>query len=215
MPVDESADIISRFTNLPSLLDILTSKQLTLLDPRKWDDKNDAYSISHYMAYKGLKTLLALCFTEARETYHHWRIYAGDVNGVCIRIRKKAVFSSISKEEGFRFEKVVYRSYSQLEGESFLFEKLPFLKRAGYTDEDEYRLIYVNEKERVAQKRISIDISMIDHIYINPWLPPPLVESLKMTIANIAGDSFKRKVSQSRLIKSSKWKGLVDLIEPN
>ena len=48
-----------RYTSLSILLDILKEKRLTLLDPRNWDDKNDAFYMELYKSKKELKSLLA------------------------------------------------------------------------------------------------------------------------------------------------------------
>lgn len=60
-----------RYTDLPSLIQILMNRELTLLDPSSWDDKNDSYFISTYKEKKQLQSVLALCFTKKSETYHH------------------------------------------------------------------------------------------------------------------------------------------------
>jgi hypothetical protein len=58
-----------RYTDLPSLIQILTNRKITLLDPATWDDKNDSFFLSTYKEKKKLKSVLALCFTSASETY--------------------------------------------------------------------------------------------------------------------------------------------------
>lgn len=60
-----------RYTTLPFLLDILHEKRLPLLDPASWEDKNDSYYLELYKSGKRLKSVLAICFAEAQETYHH------------------------------------------------------------------------------------------------------------------------------------------------
>jgi hypothetical protein len=84
-----TASRFRRYTSLSILLDILKEKKLTLLDPQNWDDNNDAFYMELYKTKKGLKSLLALCFAEVRETYHIWKVFAGDANGVCIEFNKE------------------------------------------------------------------------------------------------------------------------------
>jgi hypothetical protein len=43
-----AAPILKRYTTLSSALDVLENKRLTLLDPAKWDDRNDTYFIELY-----------------------------------------------------------------------------------------------------------------------------------------------------------------------
>jgi hypothetical protein len=57
---------LRRYTNL------LKEQKITLLDPESWEDKNDSHFMSLYRKKKSLKSVLALCFTQASETFHHW-----------------------------------------------------------------------------------------------------------------------------------------------
>lgn len=50
-------DNLRRYTNLPSLLYMLTKKKITLLDPDTWDDKNDSWFLDIYTEEKNCKKL--------------------------------------------------------------------------------------------------------------------------------------------------------------
>ena len=65
------ADFLRCYTNLPALLYLLRERKITLLDPETWDDKNDSHFLSVYREKKSFKCVLALCFTQVSETYHH------------------------------------------------------------------------------------------------------------------------------------------------
>lgn len=56
--------MLRRYTSIQSLLCILTNKQLTLLDPATWNDKNDLHYLSVYTQKKKLKRTFALCQSE-------------------------------------------------------------------------------------------------------------------------------------------------------
>jgi hypothetical protein len=58
----EPAGYIRRYTELPSLIHILRHSDLTMVDPRSWDDKNDSHFLSMYREKRDLKAVLALCF---------------------------------------------------------------------------------------------------------------------------------------------------------
>lgn len=60
---------LRRYTDLPALIYLLSERKLTLLDPKSWDDQNDAYYLELYREKKRLSSVLALCFTQASETY--------------------------------------------------------------------------------------------------------------------------------------------------
>jgi hypothetical protein len=62
-----------RYTDLPSLIHILKNRQLTLLDPMTWDDKNDSSFVTLYREKCALESVLALCFTRASETLANYK----------------------------------------------------------------------------------------------------------------------------------------------
>ena len=51
-----------RYTDLASLILLLTERKVTLLNPERWDDRNDAYFMKLYKDRKHFKSLLALVF---------------------------------------------------------------------------------------------------------------------------------------------------------
>jgi hypothetical protein len=55
------------------VVDLLQTKELALVNPASWDDRNDAYYIEQYAHVKGIASTYALCLAQAPETYHHWR----------------------------------------------------------------------------------------------------------------------------------------------
>jgi hypothetical protein len=42
---------------------MLARRELTLLDPSSWDDRNDSLFLEQYREKRGLQSVLALCFT--------------------------------------------------------------------------------------------------------------------------------------------------------
>ena len=64
-----------KYTNLAALIHFLQTKQITLLNPSTWDDKNDAYFLEEFKNIQGFTTVLAICFAETYETYHHWKVF--------------------------------------------------------------------------------------------------------------------------------------------
>ena len=119
-----------RYTDIPSLVQMLTSRKLTLVDPSFWDDKNDSYFLSAYKEKNKLKSVLALCFTTESETYHHWRVFSSGSSGVCINFRAIDLERTLRGISGVSFEKVNYRTLNELRNKSPEIVELPFIKRA-------------------------------------------------------------------------------------
>jgi hypothetical protein len=54
---------LNRYTTLPVLLDLLKRQRLVLLDPKSWEDRNDAGVMREYKKRKKARRLFALCFS--------------------------------------------------------------------------------------------------------------------------------------------------------
>lgn len=193
--------IFRRYTYLPFLLDILYEKRLPLLDPSTWEDKNDSYYLELYKKAEGFKSLLAICFTEAAETYHHWKIYAGNTSGVCIEFHKQNLIDKIKEDKDYQSSNIFYR---RLNAEPLSTRKLPFIKRIAFKDEQEYRMIYSSQEE-ITVKYLPIKPGDIESIIINPWVDKSVTLSIKSTIKSIDGCS-RINVTKSTVVDNEQWK---------
>jgi hypothetical protein len=199
--------LLKRYTNVPALLYLLKNRAVTLLDPKSWDDRNDSYFLSLYKEKMALKTVLAVCFTEIGETYHHWRVFADGSSGVCITFKHDALINAIKKNAEVRVGPVEYVTIEKLKGMNLRIKKLPFIKRYGFQDESEFRIIYANKVSIHDTMDIAVPLDCIEKISLNPWIPKALADSLKDTLRSIEGCK-KIKISRSNLIDSAKWKNI-------
>ncbi len=196
---------LRRYTSLSVLLDILSNKKLTLLDPQSWEDKNDSYYLSLYKTKMGLKSVLALCFTEAGETYHHWKVFCGTSDGVCLQFEKDKLLECFDGITGIKKDNVTYKKIKEARSTRLTREKLPFLKRHPFKDEKEYRLIFESDLEELASKDVPISLSSISKIIFNPWIPKSVCNSVKMVIKEIDGCK-KIRLSRTTLVDNEEWK---------
>jgi hypothetical protein len=199
------SDYLRRYTNLPALLYVLKRRKITLLDPQTWDDKNDSHFLSLYKEKKKLKTVLALCFADASETYHHWRVFADGSSGVCIRFKRKELLRAIAKQPGVRRRSVEYLALTDIKSKKPQLKDLPFLKRAPYVDEGEFRIIFESETDNRAFLDIEIPLSCIERITLSPWIHSALADDVKATIKGIDGCD-KLSIVRSTLISNERWK---------
>ena len=206
----ELSRYVKRYTSISAVIDILLRKQLPLLSPQNWDDRNDSYFMELYKENKQLGGLYGLCATMSSETYHHWRVFAGGSDGACIEIDRNMLENSIRNLNGVRFGKIEYLLLDKVKLlKSSDLDRLPFVKRHGFAAEKEYRI--VAETSEVQKPAFSVDfpVSMINKIYLNPWLPRAISDSLKVTLKSLKGCS-SIQVSQSKLINSRLWKAAGD-----
>src|SRR5215472_3573223 len=97
---------IKRYMSISATLDILRRKELALLDPQNWDDRNDRYFMNLYKESAKAEGLYGACFTQVAETYHHWRVFGGAADGACIEFRRAAFEAHIKGNRNLRWGEV-------------------------------------------------------------------------------------------------------------
>jgi hypothetical protein len=202
-----SAKTFRRYTNLAAVVHLLHAKAITLLNPATWDDRNDAYYMAEYKRFKQAKTVLALCFAETTETYHHWRVFSHGADGVCIEFDKDRLLKVWSGDQSVQTRAVAYKEIQQIRDQAAIaLEDLPFIKRFPYRDEKEFRVIFVSEDEAVEHKDCPIQLTCIRRITLSPWMSKALAASVKKTLKSIPGCAMI-KISRSTLVDNDAWKG--------
>jgi hypothetical protein len=151
-----------------------------------------------------LETVLALCFTQTTETYHHWRVFAHGSSGVRIRFKRAELLRATRGQPGLRSEPVIYKTFEEMRNEKAEIEELPFLKRYPFEDEREFRMIY-GSKKRKSKLDIPIPMSCIDKITLSPWVDPDVFGEIKEMLKSIDGCG-ELDVVQTSIINSKTWK---------
>ncbi len=196
---------LRRYTNLPSLFDILKNKRITLLNPNTWDDRNDSFFIEQYRIKLNLRTVLGLCFTGRGETYHHWKVFSDGSSGVCILFNRDKLLRTLTQIGRIKYNNVSYKRINELKTIKINVGDMPYVKRLPYKDEKEFRIIYESMDEDVNYKHINIELDCIERITLSPWVPEPLIDPLKKTIKGIS-KSNNIKVWKTTLLSNDNWK---------
>jgi hypothetical protein len=196
--------VLRRYTNIPSLLHILQHRKLTLLDPEKWDDGNDSAGMRAYRDQKGLKSLVALCFTEAAETYHHWHVFAEGAGGACLVFDKEKLLRAFDGQK-IKYTKVQYKTLEKLKSEKPSLDNLPFTKRWGYRHEKEFRAIYESKTVDIHFFDADISIDSISKVMLSPWIHESLFNTTKYILRKIEGCQYLN-IGQSTLTDNKTWK---------
>lgn len=202
-----SPAFLRRYTDLTALLKMLSAQQITLLDPKTWDDRNDSYFMALYKERKQLKSLLALCFSQTVETYHHWRVFSNGPAGVCIVFDREQLLAALGKTPGVMTGDIEYLSLAQARNRGLRTDELPFVKRHGFKPEREFRVVYASATEEKPVLDIPLPLSCIRSISLSPWLHPSLSPATVAAIRAIRGCE-KLRVSRSTLISNEQWKAL-------
>ncbi len=203
----KSADTtLKRFTSLGIAIDMLVERRITLVSPERWDDRNDVALLEAYRKRRGVEKLYAMCFTQAPETYHHWSVFAGGLEGVRVNIDKLALLSSLKDNPRYVWNDVEYltlekmKTYRKID----VFD-IPFFKRYAFRDELEFRLLYECGDKKKVVHHVPVQLDWIKGITVSPWMPTNLVDSLKAAIHSINGCE-RIRVTKTSLRENDRWK---------
>ena len=200
---------LRRYTNVLALLDILRHKRITLLDPAKWYDQNDALGLRQYSKLKGKGLVYAACFAEGYEQAHHWQIFAGDSHGVAIVFDKDKLIKAFDRRaEIFDIIQgpVQYKNLAEVRAmQPISITDLPFLKRDTFKAEQEYRVV-AWEEDWLADPthKIPIKLDCIERVVLGPSMPMALAESLKDIAIELDGCA-EIPFAKSRLVNNASW----------
>jgi len=199
---------LNRYTNLPIALDLLKRKQITLLSPDTWEDRNDAFYLERYREELRFRCVLAVCFSTTSETFHHWRIFSHGASGICIEFDKAKLLSSLQAQKEIRHQAVEYHPLFTLQRNKPDIEQWPFIKRHAFKAESEYRIVYESKKESLRAMSLNIDLTSIRMITLSPWLAEHTAASVIDIIKSIDGCSGI-KVNRSSLIDNAGWRDII------
>lgn len=228
---------LRRYTHLESLRHMLCTKSLTLLDYRKWEDKNDSYFLKMYQEERKRKSLLVLCLTTASERFHLWQVFGpkrerrslpsagqpsgcGPYNGssplarigVRIRFDRSKLIEALANYRGMvRWDPVDYLTHAQLEAlatkrnAAGAIERLPFIKRYGFRDELEFRILFESTKRQLPTIEIPIPIACINRIIFSYKLNYRDYRAIRDALRSMDGCAGL-DIRRSNLTESKTWK---------
>ena len=194
---------LNRFTSLPFLIDLLTRKKLSLLNPALWEDHNDRATLELFLKRSGKSAIYALCLTYQDETIHHWNAFANGTSGCNIEFSPRKLFT-VLKSAGVLHNKARYVVIKDLPGNTFATEDLPFLKRKPFRNENEYRLVIVSDKNQAETFDIDIDLNIIRRITLSGKMPKAVFKSTKEALIKL-NPELKGKIFHSTLYRNSTW----------
>jgi hypothetical protein len=202
-----ASDELRRYTDVLSVADMLRHKRITLLSPAKWADQNDSHSLEVYRRKLGVSSIVALCLTEASETYHHWQVFAGHGHGACVVFDKARLIARLQKSPALTFGQVHYKPLAYVEKSRPLpVDELPFVKRNTFRDEKEFRIIAQQDGLFAdSPLNVGIDLDIVKQVIFSPLAPRALLETMKEILSSFEGcDSIR--FSHSRLTNNPAWR---------
>lgn len=198
--------VIRRYTSIAAVLDMLRYRELILLDPATWDDRNDRYFMELYRQGRQLGGLYAACAATCFETYHHWRVFTASADGACVEIYREPLERALGTIPGVRFGEIDYLKLDEVEQltDADLLN-LPFVKRIAFAPEQEYRIVFESVEPQESVIGLKLPIAWIARVLLNPWLPERVASSVKATLKEIDGCGHLT-IERSHLIENARWK---------
>jgi len=195
---------LRRYTSLPVVIDMLMNMRITLVSPSAWVDANDRKAMAVYQEHLDLGFVGAVCLTEAPETFHHWQVFAGGSAGVCVHFDKARFCAMFAGRSDCLIGPVDYVRIADIATiDASDIHRLPFMKRAGFRDEAEFRVI-ATAGEDDQGIHVPLDPAAVSRITFSPTIPPALVDSARQLLRQLPGWE-KLRIVQSRLTDSETW----------
>jgi hypothetical protein len=202
-----SKKYLRRYTDLPYLFQMLTTSEIILLSPSKWEDRNDAQIMEGYRREKKLGCVLALCMTSRSSTFHHWKIFAPGSSGVCIKFRRRP-FQEWANDQKLTLRDVDYQSIKEARNAPPVLDDRPYTKRRAFRDEGEVRLLY-ESGQTMSTKAFRFPLELIKEIIINPWVHPDAFPAVKAVIRAVTPKASRIDISRTRLLDNPRWQRAV------
>lgn len=194
---------LSRYTNIPAVLDTLVHRRITLLDPSTWADRNDREMMAAYAAAVPGRRVFAYCVAVGGETAHHWQVFADAGHGGRINFDQGRLLDAIQTRPDIMYDFVSYVRWRNLA--PIPIERLPFIKRQVFRFEREYRLVATVDAPACKMTyEVGIPLSCITSIYFSGELPVALFKTLEGLIRTIPGCQ-RIPVRHSGLLRNENW----------
>ena len=205
--MDSKRSTLKKYTTIPVLFDILARKRIALLDPKKWEDRNDWKIMEQYRKKKNKKSILATCFCYGNESIYHWNAFSKEEDGCMIAFDFGKFINHVADNYPDVYMGVVQYKYLKELNENFKLDEIPFTKRKQYACEKEFRFIQLFDEETTSFD-IAFDHSFIKKIVLTQKMPTCISETLKKKIAAFGIPA--KKIEVSSILENKKW---VDFFE--
>ena len=215
---------------MPALrcLEILHTKQLVLVRPRKWDDpfENALLKATITMdesvggSFGFRHSVYGQCWTSGEETDAMWRIYSHDKQGIKAKTSPRKLLRALSRDTATSPDLCCFIGRVEYLQENKLLEALQnvhwanssgcgiaaslLYKRTEFSHEQEIRLIYTSLQNLSESDpdihQVKVDpFELIDELVLDPRMDNRIADSCK---ASITAMGFPGSITQSALYRA-------------
>ena len=142
----------------------------------------------------------------ASETSHHWKVFAPGADGVCLKLKSDRFKEYLESIKGIVHDDVDYKLIDEVENDNFEVDRLPFLKRYAFRDEQEYRVVLGLKKAQQSKSHsIPFEIPYIEAVTLSNSLPKDLMKPMAELLKSIDGCK-DLTINRSTLNENARWK---------
>jgi len=208
---------LSRYTKWSYFLKWLEKSAILIGDYAEWEDKSDVAILDAYVERNKNIPIRVLClFNSAgyfNDSYYHWKVYTDKNDGIRIDFNKDKLLKALGNMAIFRKVKYPTTTAKALEKAYKSIDDLPFVKRASYESDKEFRLIFPGNKNPIKKGqlfefKVKKDFfkDSIDSIRLGYSMSDEKFTEVKNILKEYG---IEKNVCRSRIIKYERWENKV------
>jgi len=207
--------ILSHYIRWSYFYEWLKKEAILLGDYDDWEDRSDVALLNAYVERNKYIPIRVLCLFNSsgdfRDSCYHWKVYAKKKDdGIRIDFNKKKLLKAL----GNRVipKEVQYPDTKNLKDYVKSIDDLPFIKRASYVSDNEFRLLFLGNKNtmkrgQLFEFKVKKDFfkECIESIRLNYSISDEKFDKMK----NILKEYGIKKVYHSKILKYERWEKMV------
>jgi len=198
---------LRKYSRYKYINNYLRTGELNFSDVSRWDDMNDRFMLDLYQRKTGSKPW-PICFTRSHETYHHWRIYAYEDDGLCIEFDEKTV-KKYTTEQGYLFRAVSYHTIERAQKEERIADNdIPFIKRHAFKPEGEMRVIASSPPNDNSHPHLELPLDAVSRIIFGPNIQTNDCKALTKKIRSFNNTSHIELVP-TKLLNHNRFQSII------
>ncbi|MDR2553924.1 MAG: hypothetical protein LBC64_00720 [Fibromonadaceae bacterium] len=205
---------LSHYIKWSYFLNWLKKGAILLGDYAKWEDKSDAAILDAYVERNKNIPIRVLCLlnraSDYRDSYYHWEVYTNKKDGIRIDFNKEKLLKALGNK--VLAEEVQYPSNKELE-KVCKSTALPFIKRASYDSDKEFRLIFSGNKDtmkrgQLFEFKVKKDFfkECVDGIRFGHFMSDKKFTEVKNILK---GYGIEKNVYRSKILRYEQWEKMV------
>lgn len=198
--------LLSKYTSLPILMEMLESKEIKFVNPRKWDDENERFVFDAYLHNSKKKSVFAYCLSGDTDGSHYWNAFAQGPYSCRIEFHVDKLLKHFDLNKLIVHKEIVYHKIKDITILKLMKPSdILFIKRWPYKAEKEYRAIVIEDDQNSILKDfypLNVDLDVIKRVTVCSKVSDSFLKQLRKYIK---GFNPNIMVVRSTLNKSTNW----------